>query len=330
MPASTVETRPEPEVVAAPSGAPVARPSASFLPSDTTFSHGPWRLMRTSRALYGWTGAGEQLVVFAVELREDSACWYSQRANGPEAVHCPDYDGPLASVKSTRDGVEEPSVFSGFAQPPWRGAVAGVPLPVGGDSLPDARGNTVGSLERGAGDELTVHASSWSSGVFTLSSKGVLLLGGAAPDLFDGCAGADGTIAAIDATRVRIGKKKCGVFRSLDGARTTLKLDMLEIAFSRREAAPNLAEERASAAKARKTLAATQSLVDVSGGADRTLVTVAAKKPDGDGLSMVEAVATIGGVHYRCKSRVDRFDPPWVQSVKAICGSMSLGIVLTP
>lgn len=321
-PARTGEAQAEPEASAAPSAAPAEKTSTAVLPGDTTFSHGQWRVMRTSRALYGWTGAGEQLVVFAVELRDDSACWYSQRGNGPEAIHCPDYDGPLASVKSSRNGVEETSVFAGFDQPPWKGAVAGVPLPAA-SSLPDVPGNTVGSIERGADDEVTVQVRSWSSGVFALSPGGALLVGGVAPDLFDGCASADGTIAVMGATRVQIGKKKCGVFRSFTGTRTTLKLDLLEIVFSRKDEAPNLAEERAGAAKARKALAGTQSQVDVSGGADKTLVSVAAKKANGDGLSMVEAVATVQGAHYKCKSSVDRFDPKWVQTVKAICGSMA-------
>ena len=61
--------------------------------------------------------------------------------------------------------------------------------------------------------------------------------------------------------------------------------------------------------------------LDVTGDATRTLVALAAGKPDGEGRSVVQATATIQGVHYRCESSVERFDPAWVQTMKQICGS---------
>lgn len=322
-PASAAEAQAEPEAAVTVPETQPTRTTTPILPGDMTFSHGRWHLMRTPRALYGWTGAGEQRILFAVELRDTSACWYSQRANGPEAVHCPEYDAPLASVITMHNGVKETSVFSEFDEAPWTTDVAGIPLPLETYALPDASGKTVGSIERGEGDELTVRASSWSSGAFTLSSSEVVRVNGTEADLFDGCAAADGTVAVIGKARVLIGKKKCGVFRFVTSTTATLKFDMLEISFSRKAEAPDLVEARAMAANARKLLPATSSRVEVSGDASKTLIAYVAKKPDGDGRSMVEAVATVLGAHYQCSSLLDRFDPNWLQTVKAICGSMA-------
>ena len=63
--------------------------------------------------------------------------------------------------------------------------------------------------------------------------------------------------------------------------------------------------------------------MDVAGDATHTLITLTLSKADGVEKSLVEANATIQGVHYRCESTVDRVDPAWVQTVKRICGSMA-------
>lgn len=317
----------EPTPAASPSSAtPVAERRPPPLPINTTFTHGQWHLQRTSRALFGWTGAGEQFRLFAVELDTQVTCWYSQHADRPEAQHCLDGDAPLASVKLVRNDKEVENIFSsGFDKVPWKTASADTPLPEGTYTLPDASGRGVGTLEHTA-DAVTVRTdwSRWQR-VFTVpSGSNAYLVDGSAPDLFDGCASANGTVSVIDGVRVQVGKKTCDMLRGREGTTVTLSIGRSELSFSRRDDAPNLAEERARAVLARKKVAAPAQLqLDVTGDATRTLVALAARKPDGEGKSRVEAIATIQGVHYRCDASVERFDPAWVQTMKQICGSMA-------
>lgn len=313
---------PQPSAIRAappPTQAP-PRPSVPPLPADTVFSHGAWQLLRTTRAAYAWTGAGERLLLFAVELRTSETCWYSQRGSGPEAAHCEDHDGPLSSIKSVRDGVEETSIFSGFDKAPWKGPVVDNPLPAGELTLPYASGESSGTIARGADNEVTLRAS---AGVFTLSPSKGLLVDGGEPDLYDGCADPDGTLPVIDEVRVQVGKKKCGVMRFLDGTEAILRFDRLEITIRRRNKPPNITKAREDGAKVLKMLAGMRPQLHVSGDASKTMVTLAASKPGGDAVSTVEADATVQGAHYRCQSLVNRFDPTWVQTVKAVCGSMA-------
>ena len=305
---------------------PVAERGPPSLPINTTFTHGQWHLHRTPRALFGWTGAGEQFRLFAVELDTQVTCWYSQQADRPEAQHCLDGDAQLASVKASRNGKEVENIFSsGFDKIPWKTASPEAPLPEGTYTLPDAAGRGVGTLEHTA-DAVTVRTN-WSrwQRVFTVpSGSDAYLVDGSAPDLFDGCTSANGSVSAIDGVRVQVGKKTCAMLRSREGTTVTLFIEQLELSFSRRDNAPNLAEERARAVLARQKVAGVvQMQLDVTGDATHTLVALAAKKPNGEGKSKVEAMATIQGVHYRCDASVERFDPAWVQTVKRICGSMA-------
>lgn len=309
-----------------PAAPPVAERRPPSLPLGTTFTHGQWHLLRTSRALFGWTGTGEQFRLFAIEFDPQVTCWYSQHADRPEAQHCLGGDAPLASVKATRNGKEVENIFaSGFDKIPWKTASAETPLPEGTLTLPDAAGHGIGSLEH-TPDTVTVRTdwSGWQRAFTVPAGSNAYLVDGSGPDLFDGCASANGTVSAIDGVRVQVGKKTCDMLRGREGTTVTLSIGQSELSFSRREEAPNLAEERARAVLARKKVAPSAQLqIDVTGDATRTLVTFAARKPDGEGMSRVQATATLQGVHYRCEAAIERFDPAWVQTVKQVCGSMA-------
>lgn len=317
----------EPTPATTPSSAsPVAERRPPTLPINTTFTHGQWHLQRTSRALYGWTGTGEQFRLFAVELDTDVTCWYSQHADRPGAQHCLDGDAPLSSVRAVRNGKEVENIFSsGFEKLPWKMAGADTPLPEGTYTLPDASGRGAGTLEHTA-EAVTVRTdwSRWQRAFAVPSGSNAYLVDGSAPDLFDGCTSANGTVSVIDGIRVQVGKKTCDMLRGREGTTATLSIGQSVLSFSRRDEAPNLAEERRKAAQARQKVGGNAQIqLDVSGDATHTLLTAAARKPNGEGRSGVEANATIQGVHYRCEASVERFDPAWVQTVKRICGSMA-------
>jgi hypothetical protein len=144
------------------------------------------------------------------------------------------------------------------------------------------------------------------------------------PDGFDGCASANGTIPILDGLRVQVGKKTCDLLRDREGEKVTLSVAKSMLTFSRRDEAPNLAEQRAKAATLRKSVVGKAPFqLEITGDATRTVAVFAGKRSADEGRSGVEVNATIEGVHYRCEAWVDRFDPAWAQSVKRICASMT-------
>lgn len=306
---------------------PVDEAKLQALPIDTLFTRGSWFLLRTSRALYGWTGKGEQFRLFAIDLHADATCWGSQQADRPEAEHCPDSDGPAGLVSRIVNGEKVASLLSGFEKAPWKTAQTGSALKEGTYDLPESSGQEKGSfsLECKA-DEITVHTSRALAGlVFTVpSGSNAFLVDGQNADLFDGCTNADGIIAVSGAMGVRFGKKKCGIRRSQSESTASLFVDQAELEFSQTSRAPDIAGARAKAAELRKKVAAAkaQLTLDMSGDATHTFFSAMGKRSSGEGISSVEGITTIDGIHYKCEASIDRMDAAWLRTAKEVCGAM--------
>jgi hypothetical protein len=320
-PASVADT---PASVA--SVASVAEKAQPFLPLDTRFSHGQWHLQRTARALYGWTGAGDQFRLFAIELAIDETCWFSRHGDRPEARHCRGGDAPLTSIRAVHKGQPVENVFSaGFDKAPWKTTGAETALTTGTFTLPDAAGEAIGHVEATADAVIVRTGSERGQRTVTLpAGSDAYLVDGRVPDGFDGCASENGTIPILDGLRVQVGKKTCDLLRDREGEKVTLSVAKSMLTFSRRDEAPNLAEQRAKAATLRKSIVGKAPFqLEITGDATRTVAVFAGKRSADEGRSGVEVNATIEGVHYRCEAWVDRFDPAWAQSVKRICASMT-------
>jgi len=300
---------------------------SQVLPSDIVLTHGSWFLLRTSRAVYSWTGTGEQFRLFAIELQADATCWGSQQADRPEAEHCPGSDGPASASIRIVNGKKVESLFSGFEKAPWKTAQAGTALKEGTYDLIESSGKENGSfvLECKA-DQITIRTSRALEGqVFTMpSGSNAFLVGGERPDLFDGCTNAKGIVPISDVLGIRFGKKKCGVFRRETEYSTQLLVEKADLEFSTTSKAPDIAVARVKAAELRKIAAANkaQLTLDISGDATHTIFTAMAKRPNGEELSSVEGVRTIDGIHHKCEGKIDRMDAAWVRTAKEVCGAM--------
>jgi hypothetical protein len=277
--------------------------------------------------LYSWTGKGEQFRLFAIELHADADCWGSQQADRPVAQHCAGYDGPASAISRTVNGQKMESVFYGIEKAPWRTAQTGVALAEGTYDLPESSGKENGSFTlKCDADDLKVQTpQSLQSLVFTVrSDNNEFFVQGEHPDLFDGCTDAKGIIAVSDDLGVQFGKKKCGIYRRESESTTSLIVDNAEVEFSQTRRAPDIATARVKGAELRKVAAANkaQLTLDISGDANHTIMSAMGKRPNGDGISSVEGIRTIDGIHHKCEGKIERLDAAWVKAAKQVCGAM--------
>jgi hypothetical protein len=332
MPAPLAKEEPAPEPVPEKTASqqvaiPVEKPKPRELLVDTVFTRGSWFFLRTSGALYSWTGAGEQFRLFAFELSHDANCWGSQRGNRPVAEHCPNMDGPPAPTGRTVNGQPVQNVLFGIEKAPWKEARTGAPLNDGTYDLPAAAGEGRGAFTLECnGDKITIRTPSTAQGLaFTVQSASAdFLVQGEAPDLFDGCTDANGIIAVSDEVGVRLGKKRCGIVRHELAGGPSLIVDKVTLEFSTTSKAPDIADARIKSAKLRKTAVEhkAQLALDISGDATHTLMSATMKRADGEEASMVEGVRTLDGIHHKCESKITRIDTTWLKTAKQVCGAM--------
>ena len=311
-------------ITSAPATKPIEEPKSQVLPIDIVMTHGSWFLLRTSRALYSWTGTGEQFRLFAIELHADATCWGSQQADRPEAEHCAGTDAPASATSRIVNGQKVESIFSGFEKAPWKTTQAGSALKEGTYDLIESPRKERGSfaLECKA-DEMTIRTSE--GRVFTMpSGSNAFLIDGERPDLFDGCTNAKGILAISDILGIRFGKKKCGMIRRETEYNTQLIVDKAILEFSTTSKAPDIATARVKATEVRKIAAANkaQLILDMSGDATHTIFTAMAKRSNGEEFSSAEGVTTIDDVHHKCEGKIDRMDADWVRTAKQVCGAM--------
>lgn len=309
-------------------------PALQSFPAETPFTYGIWSLYRNSRGLFFWTGKGDTLRLFAIELNKSDPCWTTRRADGPRVMHCLDKHYALAGDLKPEAGAQDgpPSAtrdaLNGLPNPPWRNnKLTTTNLAEGRYDLPDASGGKQGTFS------LEATASSIKIQLPTLINERWFVItkdttnvhfAGEHVSLYDGCTNPDKTIGVYPSMAIQLDKRTCGIDVDINDYRTTVIVGNLSLKFKIMENPPNLAKAQEGAAKLRKLAAANKTSLDlnVGGNATYTLVTVRATKPDGTTFGMVESDRTIGDKHFRCTAQVEGADTAMLQTAKQICMTM--------
>jgi hypothetical protein len=301
---------------AAPAKTPEA-PKAPELAADKTFSHGIWKMRRTARGLFVWSGAGPKLLVLAMDLTPSAQCYFSQKATGPEAQHCPGADGPIQVSKGDK------TIFDDAAMSMWKSADPGTPL-AEGDSAFTKLGDDSGATVKRAGNRLTLQHATEAEMTFVLPAEDqAIQVQGGKPELFDGCAESKGNVLLPNGVQVQIGSG-CGFLVRHSGDRAELNLGDNKITIDATDKAPDLAKMQAEMVKLKASIAGkAQMNINLSGDKNRTVVSATGRKNGGGDLSMMEVHATLkGGTYYTCRWRAEKQDNAFLQKSSAICQSM--------
>lgn len=309
-------------------------PALQAFPNETPFTYGIWTLYRNDRGMFFWTGKGDTLRLFAIELNKSDACWATRKADGPRVMHCLDKHYALMRDLAPKPGDKEetPSAIgdalNGLPNPPWRNnALIASNLEPANYDLPDRSGGKKGtfSLEATA-DKIKIQmppimGERWF--VIPKDKTGVLFAGEPVP-LFDGCTNADKTLAPLQGMAIQWDKKACGI--QVDGNEYMVSLKTVDFTLEveSMDTPPDLAARQEDGRKLRKLAAEKKSQLDISvtGDATRTLVTARGKNPKGESFGLVESHQTIGSQHFRCTARLEGDAAAQLPRAKQICSSM--------
>ncbi len=309
-------------------------PALQTFPAETPFTYGIWSLYRNSRGLFFWTGKGDTLRLFAIELNKSDPCWTTRRADGPRVMHCLDKHYALSGDLKPEAGAQEgpPSAtrdaLNGLPNPPWRNdKLTGTNLTEGKYDLPDASGGKQGTFS------LEATASSFKIQLPTLMSERWFVVAkdttnvhfaGEPVSLYDGCTNPDKTIGVYPQMAIQLDKRTCGIDADINDYRTTITIGNITLRFKILENPPNLAKAQEAAAKLRKLAAENKTPIElnVGGNATYTVVTAKAKKPTGEAFGYVESDRTIGNEHFQCSARFEGADTAMLPTAKQICMTM--------
>lgn len=310
-------------------------PDLQSFPAETPFTYGIWSLYRNSHGLFFWTGKGDTLRLFAVELGKSEACWTTRRADGPRVMHCLDKHYVLARDLKPEAGTQEgpPSAtrdaLNGLPNPPWRNdKLTATNLTEGKYDLPEMSGGKNGTLSLEAtASSIKIQLPPLMGGerwfVIPKDTTNVLFAGERA-SLYDGCTNPDKTIGVYPGMGIQLDKRTCGIEADINDFRTTITIGNLALRFKVLENPPNLAKVQEDVAKLRKLAAEKKSPIEINvgGNATYTLVTAKAKKPNGEAFGYVESDRTIGNEHFQCSARFEGADTAMLPMAKQICMSM--------
>lgn len=301
---------------------------------ETPFTYGVWTLYRNERGMFFWTGKGDSLRLYAVELSKSEVCWTTRRADGPRVMHCLDkhyallrdlkpedakLDGPPSATRDT---------LNGLPNPPWRNnALTASNLAPGKYDLPDLSGGKKGtfSLEATPTTIKIQLPPAMGERWFVLSNdKTDARFNGELVQLADGCTNADKTLPVYHGMGIQLAKKTCGIEIDTTGFLAEIKVDGIPLKFRIIDEPPNLAARQEDVKKLRKLAAENNGQLDVNviGDATYTIVTARGKKPKGETFGMVESDRTIGNIHYQCIAQFEGDDVAKLPAAKQLCLSM--------